>query len=891
MAKLISGNLFLKRGAGGGHRASKISYGTAQSAFGYVFHPQPGGSGGVGDTTAPAAPLVIFPADEAILDDATFDVTGTAEVGSTVTLLLDGDVIGTDVADGGGNWSISTPSIANGVHQFSATAKDIALNVSSATLVDFRVDTLAPTFAGVVSVEQDPEFPQNLLVTWNAATDGGTLQADIIYNIYLALASGGQNFGASPALITAPGLLEYSLGNLDESTEYFVVVRAQDQAGNEDTNTVELSASTGTVEDTTPPTFAGVASAVGISSTENELEWVAATDNVSDSGDIVYDVWQSLTPGIDPDVDPPSALGLGSTIAIFNSLEPDTTYYYVVRARDEAGNVDTNTVEMSATTEAVLEAPEVTAQIWNPDWQAVFITGPARTQAEYQFDFGAAADPKMLFDRHVDASNIVSTLKIRIDGAQKAVFFDSDGDPGPEQVNEDHFDEEVSMEPGVCRIQFEWNTLEGAVTEGNVDYWIDPRMGGEYWEYVGISNVRFYDGAELIGFAAIDHVVTFLDSTGTPSGPLPSDEVWFTRTLLGTPSIGDEPYNTWYSWPVSSPSYSLVWIDVQPETIERDRGGVIALDSGEVLVVGGYNNSEEYLDTANLYQESTSWNRISAGTITGEGGDDPLLATFFDEPDDVLLAGGVGEEYFITTRVSIYTRSLNSWAAAADLPAPREHGALIALNDNRVLCIGGNPNSDTLFPKVNTTYSYSRSGNSWSTLGNLNTARDDFACVKLQDGKVMVLGGYTGAVYPPTALASCEIFNPGSNTWATVAPMANAGLAAATVLPDGKVLAITNNGDYQVYDPGLDSWTSPSNFGISGGRSWVFTDPSGVALAINSGDTYVYDPGTDAWSTDPGDAVNFPNPNSGRYVHTGLQYVLFGLPDGDLQVARTTGAG
>ena len=89
---------------------------------------------------APSTPALTAASDSGIsnIDDLTAVVrpafAGTAEGGSTVTLLDGTTTIGTAVAGSDGTWSVtSTRNLANGVHSISAKATDLAGNVSSAS--------------------------------------------------------------------------------------------------------------------------------------------------------------------------------------------------------------------------------------------------------------------------------------------------------------------------------------------------------------------------------------------------------------------------------------------------------------------------------------------------------------------------------------------------------------------------------------------------------------------------------------------------------------------------------------------------------------------------------------------------------------------------------------
>ena len=105
--------------------------------------------------------------------------------------------------------------------------------------------------------------------------------------------------------------------------------------------------------DRTPPTFAGLKSATtcvpgpigGGRTTSYTLRWDAATDNVSPSSTIVYLVYQANAPGSEDSSTPTYPTAAGVTSFATPPLPADKAVYFVVRARDRAGNIDSNTVE------------------------------------------------------------------------------------------------------------------------------------------------------------------------------------------------------------------------------------------------------------------------------------------------------------------------------------------------------------------------------------------------------------------------------------------------------------------------------------------------------------------------------------------------------------------
>jgi hypothetical protein len=100
-----------------------------------------------------------------------------------------------------------------------------------------------PTFAGLISATTCivltphplPEGRSYNLI-WNPASDPVTPSSGIVYDIYYSPTPGGEDY-TDPTWTTAPGATSYTAG-VGPGPAYFVV-RARDQAGHEDQNTVE----------------------------------------------------------------------------------------------------------------------------------------------------------------------------------------------------------------------------------------------------------------------------------------------------------------------------------------------------------------------------------------------------------------------------------------------------------------------------------------------------------------------------------------------------------------------------------------------------------------------------------------------------------------------------
>ena len=150
-----------------------------------------GNAGGAGTTpalsfdtlapNAPSAPVMTAASDtgtsnsDNITGNTTPTFTGTAEAGATVTL-YDSDgttVLGSAVATGG-NWSITTTALSDGVHTVTARATDVAGNVGArSTGLVATIDTVAPAMA-ITSNLAALKAGESAIVTFTFSEDPGS---------------------------------------------------------------------------------------------------------------------------------------------------------------------------------------------------------------------------------------------------------------------------------------------------------------------------------------------------------------------------------------------------------------------------------------------------------------------------------------------------------------------------------------------------------------------------------------------------------------------------------------------------------------------------------------------------------------------------------------------
>jgi hypothetical protein len=235
---------------------------------------------------------------------------------------------------------------------FVVRARDAAGNLDTNTTEVSSTpgpDVLPPVFGGCLAATKLTAVTVN--VAWAAASDDVSAPQNISYDVFLSTMSGAFDFTRPFATVKGIASTVLNMG-LMPATTYAIVCRAKDEAGNEDSNTVEVNVTTGT--NPVPPTFAGInlAGFMGdpVARTAT-IPWLAAMDVSTTPDKMFYDVYVSETMGGEDFAKPPYATSaMGATSITLINLPPNATLYFVVRARDEDGNRDSNTVEASFTT-------------------------------------------------------------------------------------------------------------------------------------------------------------------------------------------------------------------------------------------------------------------------------------------------------------------------------------------------------------------------------------------------------------------------------------------------------------------------------------------------------------------------------------------------------------
>jgi hypothetical protein len=145
------------------------------------------------DTEAPLTPVITGFSDDTgtvgdnVTSDTTLTLTGTAEVGASVVLQIDGNAMATVTTDENGDWSYTTPGLANATYAFTAKAVDRAGNESAVTqATTITVELLATQVPVVSSISTDTGVSANDGVTNDTTlVISGTSEASASVEVFL----------------------------------------------------------------------------------------------------------------------------------------------------------------------------------------------------------------------------------------------------------------------------------------------------------------------------------------------------------------------------------------------------------------------------------------------------------------------------------------------------------------------------------------------------------------------------------------------------------------------------------------------------------------------------------------------------------------------------------
>ncbi len=341
--------------------------------------------------------------------------------------------------------------------------------------------------------------------------------------------------------------------------------------------------------------------------------------------------------------------------------------------------------------------------------------------------------------------------------------------------------------------------------------------------------------------------------------------------LLAGGASGQKVLNTTNLYNPESNQLELGATTVDP----RSDHTATLLDSGELLLAGGFSGPRAIAQTAELYDPEAG-KFSAAGMMTDSRA--YHTATLF-ENGSVLLVGGLDNANLSSGEslksAELYDPVSQIFKATGSMTTGRSGHTTTLLLNGTVLVTGGRPNV-SLSGQTDTAEIYDPlSGQFTATAGKLSSGLYAHTATRLKDGHVLIAGGLTDS----GVTSAAELYNPATKTFSRTGDLkaARAG-HTATLLRDGRVLmaggrdATANPlAGAEIYDPETQTFTSLSGNSTCPGSAGCMTQarafhtatrlPNGsvlLAFGLNTisatplGSTDIFDPQTRTFAAGPG---------------------------------------
>ena len=263
-------------------------------------------------------------------------------------------------------------------------------------------------------------------------------------------------------------------------------------------------------------------------------------------------------------------------------------------------------------------------------------------------------------------------------------------------------------------------------------------------------------------------------------------------------------------------------------------GGHTMLPDGRILFNGGETIAPNFLTGSGIFDYTTeTWTNLSDmnrprwypstiqlgdGTPWTFGGqsqpadadqNDPTIEIYDAGTNQWTMAGGQGipgqyEEAYNRLHLLpdgrifqsghlpdtyTYDTTLRTWTFVdtTNLNRPRGNGSSVRLQDGRIMIMGGD--DEILYFDSAEVIDLTQANPQWQSLATMNAARSFIDAIVLPDGKVLVLGGDEGVI-PSSLILVPELYDPVANTWTNMDAFTipRGYHSTMLLLPDGRVI-------------------------------------------------------------------------------------------------------
>ena len=292
------------------------------------------------------------------------------------------------------------------------------------------------------------------------------------------------------------------------------------------------------------------------------------------------------------------------------------------------------------------------------------------------------------------------------------------------------------------------------------------------------------------GEEAVPAAATAQPGTFSPAGSLAESRSGHTATplsdnrvlIVGGAGGGGQERTTAEVWDPTTESFTPAGEMVMP----RAWHSAVRLADGRVLIVGGEGANEDRTSAEVWDPVTESFDPVDR--LTDERGWRPSTTLL---PDGrVLVMGGVHETgRGAQASTEIWDPETATFSPAGEMADSRVDQTATLLPDGRVLVVGGGTYREGA-PGITSAEVWDPETATFSPAGEMAEAREGHTATLLPDGRVFVVGGWTGSV-PQAALA--EVWDARTASFSpagALLKLKGRGYHTATLLPDGRVLVV-----------------------------------------------------------------------------------------------------
>jgi len=246
------------------------------------------------------------------------------------------------------------------------------------------------------------------------------------------------------------------------------------------------------------------------------------------------------------------------------------------------------------------------------------------------------------------------------------------------------------------------------------------------------------------------------------------------------------------TWILDPDGWSWTAMSDAPEGLETPTGAYL---DGRIYVFGGINTTSVFLDTVLIYDLDTD--------VWSASQDLPTTGTFMRcvaiDDENILLVGGDPETAQASNETFLFNIYTEVFTTVASLPDARGGGGL-AMMDDLVYYFGGWDNSYVVRDEI---FAYDIAGDSWELVGHLPTARTSMAATAASNGLVYLIGGGPSISWFGSNVNEVLAWDPASGLFSTLPSMIDPMRYAAALQVDSRIVYFgghdESNGNPNIY--------------------------------------------------------------------------------------------